>query len=162
MNKYLFVALIIVFLGCEKEQTKTIESLHVEPKQKALHVEDIEAELDKIDTVLYIEKYIEKIINEGSNQNLGFPTKTMDPGMAHAMDAKNIARYIMILRGEKSSDDNCAKKAEIFYTSNCGGCHGNDAKGLNGTFPDLTLKPMLGIMKKQESLINILKSRKKG
>lgn len=157
MNKYLFLAFILFFIGCEKEQIQTKKPLHVEPKQKALHVEDIKDELKNIDTTTYLEQYIEKIINEGSNQNLGFPTKTMDAGMAHSMDSKNIARYIITLRGKKSSNDEFAKKAEIFYSSNCGGCHGNDGKGLSGTFPDLTIKTMLGIEIRKEFLLSKLK-----
>ena len=157
MSKYFLLAFFILFTGCEKEKIETKKPLHVEPKPKALHVDDIKAELSQIDTVEYLERYIEKIINEGSNQDLGFPTKTMDASLAYAMDAQNIARHIMTLRNEKSSDDDCAKKATIFYTSNCGGCHGNDGKGLNGTFPDLTLKNMLGIIKRKEFLLNSLK-----
>jgi len=147
----------LLLLGCEKEETITSKSLHVKPPVRALHVDEIKEELAKINTVPYIETYIEKIINEGSNQNLGFPTKTMDAGMAHAIDAQNIARYVMTLRAQKSTNDEEAKKAEIFYTSNCGGCHGNDAKGLNGTFPDLTIQTMLGIEKRREFLLSKLK-----
>ncbi len=152
MSKYFFLVLILIFYGCEKEQVETTKTLHVKPKPKALHVKDIKAELSKIHTTAYLEKYIVKIINEGSKQNLGFATKTMDANMAHEMDAKNIARYIITLRGEKSSDDESAKKAQIFYTSNCGGCHGNDGKGLNKTFPDLRIKNLLGIELREEFL----------
>jgi len=53
----------------------------------------------------------------------------MDPGIAHTMDAQNISRYVMILRDQKSTDNNKANQAQIFYTSNCGGCHGDDGKG---------------------------------
>ena len=149
--KYLLIFTLFLFYGCEKnEEIKTIEPLHVKPKTEVLHVDDIKAELNRLDTTSYLEEYIIKIINEGSNQDLGFPTKTMDAGIAHEMDAQNIARYIITLREEKSSNDDCAKKAEIFYTSNCGGCHGNDGKGLNGTFPDLTLENMLGIINRKE------------
>jgi len=156
LSKYFFLALIILFWGCEKEQLKTKQTLHVKPQTEALHVKDIKTELDRINTTDYLEEYIIKIINEGSNQNLGFATKTMDAGMAHKMDAQNIARYVMTLRGEKSSNNESAKKAEIFYTSNCGGCHGNDGKGLNKTFPNLTLKNMVGIINRKEFLLNNL------
>lgn len=157
LNRYFLPLILLLFLGCEKEEIKRTKPLHVKPSVEALHVDQIKVELSKIDTVPYIEKYIEKIINEGSNQNLGFPTKTMDAGMAHAMDSQNISRYVITLRGQKSTDDVQAKKAEIFYTSNCGGCHGNDAKGLNGTFPDLTIKTMLGLEKRKEFLLSQLK-----
>jgi len=156
LNRYIYLAIFILFTGCEKENIATKKPLHVEPKPIALNANDIKAELSKIDTTAYLEEYIIKIINEGSNQNLGFPTETMDAGIAHPIDAQNIARYIITLRKEKSSDDDCARKAEIFYTSNCGGCHGNDGKGLNGTFPDLILKNMLGITNRKEFLINKL------
>ena len=141
-----------MFLGCEKEQIKTTKTLHVKPKPKTLHVKDIKAELSRIHTTAYLEEYIVKIINEGSNQNLGFATKTMDARISHEIDAKNIARYIITLRGKKSSDDKSAKKAQIFYTSNCGGCHGNDGKGLNKTFPNLKIKKLLGIKLREEFL----------
>jgi hypothetical protein len=157
LSKYLLLVILILFTGCEKEKIETKKPLHVEPKPKALHVDDIKAELNRLDTTPYLEEYIIKIINEGSNQNLGFPTKTMDAGIAHEMDAQNIARFIITLREEKSSNDDCAKKAEIFYTSNCGGCHGNDGKGLNGTFPDLTIQTMIGIENRKEFLLNQLK-----
>jgi len=156
--KYILIFALLLFYGCEKnKEIKTIKPLHVKLKTKPLNVDDIKAELSQIGTTQYIEKYIEKIINEGSNQNLGFPTKTMDAGIAHAIDAQNIARHIISLRGQKSSDDDCAKKATIFYTSNCGGCHGNDGKGLNGTFPDLTRPTMMGIEKRKELLQSKLK-----
>lgn len=146
-----------MFFGCEKEEVKTTKPLHVKPKDTSLHVKDIKEELAQINTIPYIENYIEKIINEGSDQNLGFPTKTMDAGLAHAMDAKDIARYVLTLSGKKSSDDSKAKKAELFYTSNCGGCHGNDGKGINGTFPDIAIVNMLGLEKRKEFLKSKLK-----
>jgi mono/diheme cytochrome c family protein len=73
------------------------------------------------------------------------------------MDAQNISRYVMILRDQKSTDNNKANQAQIFYTSNCGGCHGDDGKGLNGTFPDLTIKTLLGIEKRRDFLLSKLK-----
>ena len=36
--------------------------------------------------------------------------------------------------------------------SNCGGCHGNDGKGLGGAFPDLTLKRYVGLEKRKAFL----------
>ena len=158
MNRYFFLILILVFIGCDKKEITEKKALHV--KEKALHVEQIKTELQKIDTVKYTETYIENIINQGSNQHLGFPTKTMDAGIAHEMDAKDISRYVIMLRGEKSSDDSRAKKAEIFYTSNCGGCHGNDGKGINGTFPDLTMQTLQGIKKRKDFLINKIPTSK--
>ena len=141
--------------GCEKKDEVKIEPLHVE--MKPLHADEIKDELKRIHTTTYLEEYIVKIINEGSFQNLGFATKTMDANLAHSVDALDIARFTILLRGEKSSDDKRAKKAEIFYTSNCGGCHGNDGKGMDGTFPDLTIKTMLGIQMREKFLKEKLK-----
>jgi mono/diheme cytochrome c family protein len=40
----------------------------------------------------------------------------------------------------------------MFYTSICGGCHGDDGKGLGGNYPDLTRKKLLGLERREESL----------
>jgi len=157
LNKYLLLALCLLFIGCEKKEQRKIENIKVKTSEITLNKKDINTELAQINDITYIEKYIEKIINNGSNQNFGFPTKTMDAGIAHAMDAKDIARYVITLGNRKSTNDQKAKKAEIFYSSNCGGCHGNDGKGLNGTFPDLTIDKFLGIKKREEFLISQLK-----
>ncbi len=146
MKYLLIIAFISIFIGCEKKQDKVVEVSN----KNTLQIESIKPAPTNPNSLEYEEYYIENIILNGSNQNLGFATKTMDAGIAHKMDAKNIARYVMLLRGKKSSDDIKAKKSAIFYTSNCGGCHGNDGKGLHGTFPDLTRPQLLGIMKKNK------------
>jgi cytochrome c553 len=154
----------MLFYGCEnKEEIKTIEPLHVEPKTKPLDVKikEIEDELSKIDSLEYLENYIIDIINNGSNSNLGFSSKSMEGGYAYTTDAPNIARYVVTLSGKKSSDDTQGKKTAIFYSSNCGGCHGDDGKGLNGTFPDLTRPMLQGILKKKEFLQSKLATMKK-
>lgn len=143
----------MILLGCEKkEQPK--KSLHVEPKttQYSTDKETLQKELHAIDTNSYLESYIVHIINNGSNGTLGFSGGVMEGGIATKEDAPNIARFVMSLSGKKSSDDSAGKKAELFYTSNCGGCHGNDGKGLNGAFPDLTLQSFKGIEKRKAYL----------
>jgi mono/diheme cytochrome c family protein len=57
----------------------------------------------------------------------------------------------MTLRGE-TCDDPQIEQAQGYYTSICGGCHGNDGKGIGGTYPDLTRTPLLGIEKRAEFL----------
>ncbi len=145
--KYFFPLLILLLIGCEKEETKTIQPLHVEPVKKPLHVKH-----KNIDSIEFLEDYIVDIILNGSSNELGFPAGNMQGGFAYESDAKDIARFVVTLSSQKSSDDKRAKKAEIFFTSNCGGCHGNEGKGLNGSFPDLTKHPLLGIIKKKDAL----------
>lgn len=143
----------MILLGCEKKE-QPIKSLHVEPKTTQYRVdkETLQKELQAIDTNSYLEAYIINIINNGSNGTLGFSGGVMEGGIATKEDAPNIARFVMSLSGKKSSDDSAGKKAELFYTSNCGGCHGNDGKGLNGAFPDLTLQSFKGIEKRKAYL----------
>jgi cytochrome c553 len=164
--KYLFPFLILLLLGCESDEAQTEQPLHVESKQESLHVKikNIENELKKIDSVEYLENYISNIIINGSSNNLGYPAGDMQGGFAYESDAKDIARFVVTLSNQKSSDNKRAKKAEIFFTSNCGGCHGSDGKGLNGAFPDLTKRPLLGLIKKKDDLLiqlDTLKNRKK-
>lgn len=143
----------LFLVGCEKRE-EIQKSLHVEPKasQIAVDTKSLQKELNEIDTNSYLEAYIIHIINNGSNGILGFSGGVMEGGIATKEDAPNIARFVMSLSGKQSSDDNAGKKAELFYTSNCGGCHGNDGKGLNGAFPDLTQKSFRGIEKRKAYL----------
>ena len=143
----------LFLVGCEKKEQPS-QSLHVEQKttQPTVDKEALEKELKEIDTNHYLEAYIIDIINNGSNGILGFSGGVMEGGIATKEDAPNIARFVMLLCGKQSSDDLAGKQAELFYTSNCGGCHGNDGKGLNGAFPDLTLKSFKGIEKRKAYL----------
>ncbi len=43
----------------------------------------------------------------------------------------------------------------MFYSSNCGGCHGEDGKGIKDAYPDLTKEKLLGIKKREEYLKSI-------
>jgi len=152
--RYFFLILALLLVGCEKGSVQTKKPLHVEPKQEPLHVkiQNIKDELKKIDTISYLEDYISNIIINGSSNNLGFPAGNMQGGFTYKSDAKDIARFVVTLSHQKSSDDKRAKKAEIFFSSNCGGCHGQRGKGLNGSFPNLTRKPLLGIEKRKKAL----------
>lgn len=156
--KITLLCLAFLVFGCEYQKPKN--TLHVDQKPMPPSVELdktlLQKELDSIDTHAYCENYIIHIINNGSNGSLGFKGGVMDAGIATKEDAPNIARYVMNLARKKSSDDAQAQKAQMFYTSNCGGCHGNDGKGLNGAFPDLTLKTLRGIEKRKAYLIEQL------
>jgi len=155
-----FYTLLSLFLcSCEKKPTSQ-ENLHVKsppPSPLPQSKEALKSELALISTDAYVEAYIIKVINEGSKGTLGFSGGAMDAGIATKEDAPNIARYVMSLSKRKSSDDTLGAHSELFYTSNCGGCHGNDGKGLGGAFPDLTLKTYIGLEKRQRYLESSLR-----
>ena len=112
-----------------------------------------EADLKTLRSVAYLERYIEEVINKGSSQNLGFAYGDMPAGMADAKAAPKIAAYVVSLAGLKPSHPEWVKEGRLFYISNCGGCHGEDGRGIHGTFPDLTRVPMLGIKKRIEAAL---------
>lgn len=119
-----------------------------------------EHELSKIHTVAYLKEYIVSVINNGSS-GLGFKGGVMEGGFVSKEDAPMIACYVVEMSGKKCSEG-YPENAAMFYTSVCGGCHGNDGKGLGGTYPDLTRKTMLGIEKKEASLrMQMMKSASK-
>ena len=68
----------------------------------------------------------------------------IEGGFADTEDAKKIACYALTLFGKKYTTP-YAEATAMLYTSICGRCHGNDGKGLGGTYPDLTKSKMLGI-----------------
>jgi mono/diheme cytochrome c family protein len=90
-------------------------------------------------------RYILHVINHGSNR-LGFPGGVMEGGYVSEEDAPKIACYVTEMGGH-SCPRPVPKDAAMFYTSVCGGCHGNDGKGLHGAYPDLTRPRLLGIEK---------------
>ncbi len=107
--------------------------------------------LERLRSIAYLERYIEEVINKGSSQNLGFAYGDMPAGMADAEAAPKIAAYVVSLAGLEPSHPEWVKEGRLFYISNCGGCHGEDGKGVHGTFPDLTRVPLLGIAKRIEA-----------
>lgn len=151
-RSFLFL-FVLACVGCE-EPKKPQPLLHVNKEQPKLSedIATLQKELSALDTDAYVEAYIIRIINEGSKGTLGFSGGVMDAGFATPEDAPNIARYVMSLSKRQSSDAALGAKSELFYTSNCGGCHGNDGKGLGGAFPDLTLKRYVGLEKRKAFL----------
>lgn len=154
------MALLCFFLNACDTQKTPEKPLHVKKSPTLETVQEnkdtLVRELENIHTDAYLEAYIIRIINEGSKGILGFSGGAMDAGIATQEDAPNIARYVMSLSKRKSSDDALGAKSELFYTSNCGGCHGNDGKGLGGAFPDLTLKTYKGIEHRKRILASKL------
>jgi mono/diheme cytochrome c family protein len=84
----------------------------------------------------------------------------MEGGFANKDDAHKISCYVLEFSG-KQCDKPYNKNAAMFYTSNCAGCHGEDAKGINGTFPDLTKDVFLGIEKRESFLNKMIKNGNK-
>ena len=155
----IIIALAYGFYNAKKRELKPIiaqsnYTRHIQ-KHKTSHHEE---ELKKLHTAAYLKQYIIDVINHGSDQLEFKPTEIMDAGFASKVDAPKIASYILALSGKK---DNTAypKDAPMYYSSNCAGCHGEDAKGLNGTYPDLTKTKLLGI-KKREMYLKKMKDHK--
>jgi len=99
-----------------------------------------------------IYRYILHVIRHGSDQ-LGFPGGVMEGGYLPADEAPRVACYVMELGGHRCPHP-YPNDAAMYFTSVCGGCHGDDGKGLHGAYPDLTRSRLLGIEK-------ILKERKR-
>ncbi|SFO97921.1 c-type cytochrome [Hydrogenimonas thermophila] len=113
-------------------------------KEKHLH-QNSKEKIEDIHSVKYLESYIEDVINNGSSQKLGFAYGDMQAGFADKDAAKKIAAYVVTLSGKQPTHPEWVKEGHTFYISNCGGCHGEDGKGIHGTFPDLTRETLLGI-----------------
>jgi len=128
-------------------------------KEKSHSIQELRDELNQMDTVEYTKKYIIDVINHGSNQ-LSFKGGVMEGGYLPADDAPSAACFVLTLSG-KTDIDTCFKESQIFYSSVCGGCHGDDGKGLDGTYPDLTKNKLLGIAKREEWLTNKIKEKNK-
>jgi hypothetical protein len=121
---------------CEKE-TQTLQFL--------------QKELSMIENPQYIKSYIIDVIDHGSD-TLGFRGGVMEGGFASHEDAEKIACYVLSLSG-LACKNSYPKDAPMFYTSICGGCHGEDGKGLaGGNYPDLTRKKLLGLKQREETL----------
>ena len=117
-----------------------------------------EEELKRLQTNQYTKAYIISVINHGSNQ-FNFRGGEMEGGFASSNDAPKIACYVLQLSGKKCSHG-YEKDAPMFYSSNCAGCHGEDGTGLNGTYPDLTRKKLLGIEKRETFLKSLIAKMK--
>jgi len=120
---------------------------HIKTHKDRSHFEE---ELSKLRTTEYVKHYIIDIINHGSNQ-FDFEGGEMEGGFASKEDASKIACYVLAFSNKKCKSP-YPNDAAMFYTSNCAGCHGEDGKGLGGTYPDLSKKTLLGIKKKEAFL----------
>ncbi len=127
---------------------KEVHHTHETKSGRECREKDIKKRIALLRSTPYLEHYIENIINRGSSQNLGFAYGDMQEGFADSDAAPKIAAYVVTLSGRKPTHPEWVKEGRTFYVSNCGGCHGEDGKGIHGTFPDLTKDPLLGIQKR--------------
>ncbi len=88
--------------------------------------------------------YIEHVIVSGSSKLHFKKNEVMEGGFVSREVAPGVSCYVVTLAGEK-----CAypQEASLLYGSNCAGCHGDDGKGVHGTYPNLTRRPLLGLQK---------------
>jgi len=145
-----FVA--IAFFVNSARKNGTLEHRHATEKEaascQACREEEKKRTVEEIRSIPYLEEYIVDVIDHGSKQNLGFKYGDMPEKMADEKAAPKIAAYVVTLAGLQPTHPEWVKEGHTFYVSNCGGCHGEDGKGVHGTFPDLTRHPLLGIEKR--------------
>ncbi|WP_457592435.1 c-type cytochrome [Hydrogenimonas sp.] len=131
---------------------KNVHATHHREKERTECRECAEMEREKrlafLRSTPYLEHYIENVINRGSSQHLGFAYGDMQEGFADRDAAPKIAAYVVTLSGREPTHPEWVKEGRTFFVSNCGGCHGEDGRGIHGTFPDLTKDPLLGIQKR--------------
>lgn len=142
----------------ERRRTDGRHSTHPSSKETAEHTAlpvpspaRLEAELHTLHTDAYREQYIRHVIDHGSQQLHFKADEVMEAGFVSPGDAPKIACYVMKLSGKRCQTE-YESDAAMFYTSVCGGCHGNDGKGLNGAYPNLTRSPLLGIERREAFL----------
>ena len=165
MQKFIpIISIIIILLYAlynakfrDAEKIKIPMSKHYKEHIKSHKTTHYADELSQINTDTYTKAYIIKVINHGSSI-LDFKGGIMEGGFASAEDAEKIACYTLTLSGKKCTTS-YPEDATMFYTSICAGCHGNDGKGLGGTYPDLTRKKMLGIEERESFLKFMLKHK---
>ena len=155
---YLAIVIVLLYALANSYMKQRSDTPHHSPsesyvKHTAVHtVPHIDEELSRIETPEYTRAYITDIINHGS-QNLHFKKEEiMEKGFVSKKDASKVACYVLTLSGEACD---YPQEASLLYTSNCAGCHGNDGKGLGGTYPDLTRHPLLGIEMRKAFLENL-------
>jgi len=148
---------IIILLGCtQNDEPEKSKNKISKPNKtyKKIDLEKVKEEYKSLNTPEYIEKYIQKVILKGSKGH-GF-LEEMPGNIVDKETAKLISYYVIELTGRKSTHPKEAKTSQIFYTSNCGSCHGEDGKGNNHTAADLTKKRYFGIEDRKKELEKIL------
>jgi hypothetical protein len=129
---YLLFFIIIIYGVYNSQKEKTRPKINQECKI---------CKTKKLKVINDTKSYIINVINNGSNQ-FDFKGGVMEGGYIPKEDADKVACFVLTLSGKEC---NYPKDAHLFFTSSCAGCHGEDGKGLNGSYPDLTKDRLLGI-----------------
>jgi len=160
MNKiYVILLILLSFSGCEeKKEPQQCPSKPLIPAFEAPTKVSITLELETLQQMIQgpctpecCESYIQDVIDEGSDV-LGLPSGSMAAGYAYEGDSIKIAAYVVTLSGKKSPHPNLIEEGSMLYSGNCAGCHGSDAKGNGGSYPDLTLKELKGMHYKKSQM----------
>ena len=139
MQRFLPLLILLLILGyaCYNRQYRQ----HSTQPQTAVTPESQPAADSAARTVHSLKDYIVHVINHGSSQLHFKKDEIMEGGYAPREDASGIACYVLTLAKEQCD---YPSEAAGYYSSICGGCHGDDGRGLGGTYPDLTRRPLLG------------------
>ena len=89
--------------------------------------------------------YVVEVIDHGSSRLHFKKEEIMEGGYIAPDDAPNVACYVLKLSGKTCPAGTESTDATMLFTSVCGGCHGNDGRGIGGTYPDLTRPVLLGL-----------------
>jgi cytochrome c553 len=166
MKQTIFLTLLLLlFSGCEhpikqpemtcSSNVQTTETLSRETMQTEL--KELKRIVKETGTAMCCQKYIEKVINEGSSV-LNLPAGVMDAGYVAGEDVKKVASYVLTLSKREPIYAQYLQEGNMLYNGNCGGCHGDDGKGLGGAYPDLTLSLFEGAKLRKAAYINKIKA----
>ncbi len=162
MRKAVLPAVLLLFVGgCDRKppESRTCPSkFHEKPRTSAPTKAQLRQERAKLETMLRspcspacCEAYIEQVVNNGSDV-LHLPSGPMAGGFASPEDAQKIAAYVVTLAGKPSPHPQWVQEGSLLYAGNCAGCHGGDAKGQGGAFPDLTLPELRGMALRRRAM----------
>ena len=139
------ILLVVYFISSKNHQkVKKTTTINIEHNSTTAYPKELEQFYQKdIFGVKNSVKYIEYVINHGSEW-LHYKGGVMEGGYISAKDAHKVACYVVHLSGRECKEG-YPKEAQMYFSSVCAGCHGNDGKGLHGNYPDLTKKELDGL-----------------
>ncbi len=154
------IALSLLFLGCDIKKELAQKSCDTEENSnKAFDIKEAEQQLQEFKRIVKetgsakcCQKYIEHVIEHGSDV-LHMKAGLMDGGYAYGEDIKKIASYVLTFSNRESIYPEHLQDGNMLYNGNCGGCHGDDGKGLGGAYPDLTIPLFIGAQLRKENYI---------
>jgi hypothetical protein len=160
-NAIIFLtSIVVLFLGCDHKGSQKSSGCSVSSKiEKKFNVQQVKAELQELKRVIKetgssqcCQRYIEQVIEHGSSV-LNLPAGVMDAGYAEGDDIKKIASYVLTLSGREAIYPEFLQEGNMLFSGNCAGCHGDDGKGMNGSYPDLTRSLFKGAQLRKENYI---------